>query len=84
MANPLANPNMMTDMMKGNFAVMIPNVVMMGWISYFFSGFVLGSYCCARALPCRARAGCSSRAAPRSKDPLPSHLPLQDDLTAWH
>lgn len=29
------------EMMKGNMTMMIPNIVMMGWISYFFSGFVL-------------------------------------------
>ena len=28
-------------MMKGNMTMMVPNIVMMGWISYFFSGFVL-------------------------------------------
>mmetsp|Transcript_17863 Transcript_17863/g.28958 ORF Transcript_17863/g.28958 Transcript_17863/m.28958 type:complete len:245 (+) Transcript_17863:31-765(+) len=39
--NPMQNPEGMMDMMKGNLTMMIPNIVMMGWISYFFSGFVL-------------------------------------------
>lgn len=39
--NPMQNPEAMTNMMKGNMSMMIPNVIMMGWISYFFSGFVL-------------------------------------------
>ena len=40
--NPMMNPSGMLDMMKGNMAFMIPNVLMMGLISYFFAGFVLG------------------------------------------
>lgn len=39
--NPMMNPNGMVDMMKGNMAFMVPNIVMMGLISYFFAGFVL-------------------------------------------
>jgi hypothetical protein len=39
--NPMADPSNMVNMMKQNMSMMLPNVVMMGWISYFFSGFVL-------------------------------------------
>lgn len=39
--NPMADPSTMINMMKQNMSMMLPNVVMMGWISYFFSGFVL-------------------------------------------
>ena len=39
--NPLMNnPNMLMDMMKGNMTYMIPNIAMMTFVSYFFSGFV--------------------------------------------
>lgn len=41
-ANPMQqNPGQMVDAMKGNMANMVPNMLMMGWVSYFFSGFVL-------------------------------------------
>ncbi len=39
--NPMSNPNGMADMMKGQMAMMVPNIVMMTWINYFFQGFVL-------------------------------------------
>ena len=39
--NPMTNPMGMMDMMKGNMTFMIPNVVMMAFVGYFFSGFVL-------------------------------------------
>merc|ERR1711871_1700479 len=32
---------MMVDMMKKNMSVMVPNMLMMGWASYFFAGFVI-------------------------------------------
>jgi len=35
------NPGMGMDMMKQNMTYMVPQMVMMGWISYFFSGFVI-------------------------------------------
>lgn len=38
---PGQDPNQMMGMMKNNFAMIIPNMLMMGWISTFFSGFVL-------------------------------------------
>jgi hypothetical protein len=38
--NPMSNPLAMVDMMKGNVTFMLPNFAMMGFVSYFFSGFV--------------------------------------------
>ncbi len=32
----------MVGMMKQNVSMILPNILMMGWVSYFFSGFVLG------------------------------------------
>ena len=40
-ANPMMNPMGMVDMMKNNMTFMLPNMVMMGVIGFFFSGFVL-------------------------------------------
>lgn len=39
--NPMSNPSAMMDMMKGNMTFMLPNMVMMAFVSYFFAGFVL-------------------------------------------
>eukprot|EP01041_Mallomonas_annulata_P008512 gene8512-17551_t len=39
--NPMSDPSGMADMMKANMTFMLPNVVMMAFVSYFFSGFVL-------------------------------------------
>ena len=42
--NPMQNPDMMQttmDMMKKNMMMVIPQTIIMSWISYFFSGFVL-------------------------------------------
>lgn len=38
---PAQDPMAMMGMMKQNIAMLVPNMVMMGWVSYFFSGFVL-------------------------------------------
>lgn len=40
----MADPSNMLEMMKGNFATIIPNVVMLGWVSYFFTGFVIAKF----------------------------------------
>lgn len=43
MANPAAS-NSMVDMMKKNLANLITQPLMMSWVSYFFTGFVLGTF----------------------------------------
>jgi len=39
--NPMQDPFAMVGMMKQNMAMIIPNMLLMAWVSYFFSGFVL-------------------------------------------
>lgn len=36
----------MMEGMKNNMMFMFSNMIMIGWISHFFSGFVLGAWCC--------------------------------------
>ena len=38
--NPMSDPNMMMDMMGNNMIMMVPNLVMMPAVSYFFAGFL--------------------------------------------
>lgn len=45
--NPLSDPNQMEAMMeqaKKSMVMMIPQTVIMGWINYFFTGFVLSEW----------------------------------------
>jgi hypothetical protein len=54
--NPMTDPAAMEGMMgmmKGNMAMIVPQTLIMGWINAFFSGFVIGEFCCWAA--CRAR-----------------------------
>lgn len=42
--NPLTDPNAMDGMMAGmktQMVMMVPQMVIMGWINFFFQGFVL-------------------------------------------
>lgn len=40
--NPMMDPNNMSEMMKKSMTMIIPQIVLMSWVSHFFSGFVLG------------------------------------------
>ena len=45
--NPLTDPNAMDGMMSGmktQMVMMVPQMVIMGWINFFFQGFVLSEY----------------------------------------
>jgi len=41
MMNPMMDQNVMVDMMKKNMAMIVPQILLMAWVNYFFSGFVL-------------------------------------------
>ncbi|KJE90107.1 ferredoxin 1-like protein [Capsaspora owczarzaki ATCC 30864] len=39
-ANPMGDPSQMMGMLKNNMSFVIPQMLIMGWINYFFSGFI--------------------------------------------
>lgn len=46
-ANPMADPDMMEGMMEGmkkQLMNMVPQMVIMGWINFFFQGFIVSKF----------------------------------------
>jgi hypothetical protein len=41
MDNPALDPSMMTGMLTNNLAMIVPQIALVSWVSFFFSGFVL-------------------------------------------
>jgi len=37
----LSDPSAMTNMMKGNLVQMVPQMLTMAWVNFFFSGFIV-------------------------------------------
>lgn len=48
--NMMNQSNVMMESMKGQFGMIIPNMLMIGWLTYFFSGFVIGAPASRRAV----------------------------------
>lgn len=40
MNNPMSDPSMMSEMLKGNLTNVLPMIVIGGWINWTFSGFL--------------------------------------------
>lgn len=55
-ANPLTNPDQMEGMMDGmkkQLVMMVPQMVIMGWINFFFQGFVASEFFAISKHTCR-------------------------------
>jgi hypothetical protein len=74
--NPLTDPTQMEGMMDGmkqQFVMMVPQMVIMGWINFFFQGFVLSMYHASFSLLVTLTRGASRRVSP-VKLPFPLTL----------
>ncbi len=40
----MADPSNMMEMMKNNVVTVIPNAIILGWVSFFFTGFVIAKF----------------------------------------
>lgn len=70
----------MMDQMKKSMVMMVPQTVIMGWINFFFSGFVLSEFW-RRSLEREPTPDIILD--PRSQAPLPAHTPIQANAAAW-
>jgi len=81
-ANPLTDPSgmdAMMNMMKSNMVMFIPQTVIMAWINFFFSGFVLCISPC--SLPFADAAG--DGLIWISETPVPADDSVQEHVTVW-
>ncbi len=77
-------------MMKKNVTMLVPQLLIVGWVQYFFSGFVLGTSrppppplhlsSIANLVLSRSFFGCSCRGHPAVKIPFPLTLPFRGML----
>jgi len=81
--NQMMNPNSMLEMMKGNMTFMVSNFVMMGLMSYFFGGFVLGACLNVRAA-CITASNAPALPFLRSQGAVLAHAKVQAHAAARH
>lgn len=67
--NMMNQSNVMMESMKGQFGMIIPNMLMIGWLTYFFSGFVIGASAPRLPSPRRAALNRAAQSSCRSRSP---------------
>lgn len=76
----LTDPSQMDTMMDGmkkQMVMMVPQMVIMGWINFFFQGFVLSA-----SLACATRNSCLFLCSSHSQAPVPTYDGLQVNAAA--
>ena len=84
--NPLSDPaqmDQMMDMAKKSMVSMVPQTVIMGWINYFFTGFVLSAYAIPFQKPLVLNADLDSSFL-LSPSTFPSHFTIQAHASTWN
>lgn len=83
---PAGGMDNMMDGMKKQMVMMIPQTVIMGWINFFFSGFVLRRYKArVRLYRTASKADPESFFLPcNSQTPVPIDTAIQGDAAAWY
>lgn len=88
--NPLSDPaqmDQMMDMAKKSMVSMVPQTVIMGWINYFFTGFVLSAYAIRKTILQGLNADpreSSSSLFYFSQITFPAHFTIQAHASTWY